>query len=215
MASQARTQTSFCFAGEHRQFQVLSQRFFGRPLRKPELRGLSGAPRCAELDVGVLEEEIYIEYHEIQQVGMSGVCRVGMEPSGRVLWNDSILIFRKEFRALGLGLACFARQVFWSRKLGILWARTVGGRKYDQNGYYSWPRYGFDALLPSALKPQCSEGFGTIMSVLDLMATKKGRQYWRENGSELTLAFDFSPQSRSMRVLNEYILEVRLRDEKQ
>ncbi len=204
------TRSSFFFAGEHREFQALSRRFFGRSLRRPEIHGLSGAPCRAHIDVGVLEEEIYIEYQEIEQVGMSGVCRVAMESAERVLWNDSVLILRKEFRARGLGLECFARQVLWSRRLGILWARTVGGRNNGQNGYYSWPRYGFDAKLPGSFQPP---GFGKIVSVLDLMETEIGRRYWREHGCELSLAFDFSPQSRSMRVLNDYLHENRGRME--
>ncbi len=204
MTPNLRVRSSCCFAGEHREFQALSRHFFGRALRKPELHGLSGAPRCASVDVGVLEEAIYIEYQEIEQVGMSGVCRVCMESTDRVLWNDSVLIFRKEFRARGLGLECFARQVFWSQRLGILWARTIGGRKNGQNGYYSWPRYGFDAELPKSLRPRYSEGLGNIVSVLDLMETEIGRRYWQEQGCELSLVFDFSPKSRSMRVLNDY-----------
>lgn len=203
------TPPSLFFAGEARSFRALSTRLFGRPLRKNELRGLSGAPGGARIDVGVLEEMIYIEYQEFDRIGMSGVCRVGLESADRVLWNDSTLIFRQEYRSRGIGLECFARQVFWSRQLGILWAKTVGGRCDGENGYYSWPRYGFDAALPRTFRLRLSRHFGKIVSVLDLMETDLGRRYWREHGFELALSFDFSPRSRSMVALDRYMHEKR------
>ncbi len=81
------------------------------------------------------------------------------------------------------------------------------------NGYYTWPRLGYDAPL-SDVKVQISpskwtelqQRFPNAQSILDIMETKDGRDWWKTNGRDLHNAkFDLAEGSRSRRVLEAYL----------
>ena len=72
--------------GERKLFRLLSAEFFGRILRHSELFDLCGAPQRSIVHVGTYnEEEIHVEFLEIEQIGMMGVYRLCSEPDGLCL----------------------------------------------------------------------------------------------------------------------------------
>ena len=193
------------FFGEKDAFRLLSAEFFGRILRRSELFALCGAPSSSKLQVGALDTEIYIEFQESERIGMIGSSRLRSESDGLCLVIDSFFILRKEYRGRGIGFACFQRQIHRARRLGFRKVQTDTKRKKDENGHYTWPRFGFDALLPIPLLGTLPLFLHGAVSVLDVMKFPAGRIWWKENGIGLSLQFDLHRSSRSMRVFRRYL----------
>lgn len=104
----------------------------------------------------------------------------------------------------GTGLRAFARMVRAGQAAGFVAIDTVavGAARSDRNGYYTWPRFGFDAVLA----PLVAERAGAC-DLLTLMATPEGRDWWRLNGGAVEARFDLLPGSRSLAVLDQYMRE--------
>ena len=114
----------------------------------------------------------------------------------------------------GYGTRSLARQVEALRELGIdrIVTLAAGGRDApDLNGFYTWPRLGFDGPIPDAsieeLPSALSRTLGSPALVSELMASAQGRAWWRANGRSFDATFDTRPGSRSSRVLDAYIRE--------
>ena len=196
-------QVSFFF-GEKNAFRLLSAEFFGRILRRSELFGLCGAPRSSTLHVGTVDAEIYIEFLETERIGMMGAYRLRSESDGLCLIIDSALIFQADCRGCGIGFAAFQRQVHRARHLGFRKIRADTERKQNENGHYTWPRFGFDAPLPSPFLHRLPVFLHGAASVLDVMEFPAGRIWWKEHGIGLSLQFDLRRFSRSMTVFLAY-----------
>lgn len=75
------------------------------------------------------------------------------------------------------------------------------------NGYYTWPRLGFETKNKKALKEYNSydKNFKGVDSLLDLMSTKAGRDYWKSDGpyhpdrSVYEMTFDLKYGSKSLK----------------
>src|SRR5262249_10944842 len=68
------------------------------------------------------------------------------------------------------------------------------------NGYYTYPKYGFDAPIPAAvlglITPQQNAALLGRATVLDLTADAVGRGFWKAHGVQLNnMAFDLTPGS--------------------
>lgn len=133
----------------------------------------------------------------------------------------------------GLGLKIFAQQVAHGEKMGFKKIETTAGgygTKHDyhsdMNGYYTWPRFGYDANLKEIMELQDEEysmefddgrnhasdftkalkkTFPTAKRISDLMKTPEGRQWWLENGVEHDAQFDLKPGSLSRKILESYL----------
>lgn len=70
------------------------------------------------------------------------------------------------------------------------------------NGYYTYPKYGFDEAIPAAILAQITPLQNAALqgrvTVLDLMADDVGRKFWKANGVQLNnMVFDLTPGSLS------------------
>jgi hypothetical protein len=97
----------------------------------------------------------------------------------------------------------------YARALGVTRIETDAGRGDHENGYYTWPRFGFDGPLPPRIHSMLPLGLTSAKSVLDLMDSKQGRQWWQKNGTSVQLVFEMAAQSRSWRVFEQYLVERR------
>ena len=73
------------------------------------------------------------------------------------------------------------------------------------NGYYTWPRLGYDAELEPEYRRKLPEQFRDARTVQDLMATREGAEHWKRTGYMAQMKFDTTPGSRSIQVLNRYL----------
>ena len=107
----------------------------------------------------------------------------------------------------GLGLQMFYRQARNAADLVVDRIETVAGRNNGENGYYAWPRYGFQGPLPASVRHLLPVGLECSHTILDLMLCEKGRDWWREHGVTTAVRFDLVPGSRSRRTLARYVRE--------
>ena len=108
----------------------------------------------------------------------------------------------------------FAEQVANAREAGFDWieCHAAGFKGGVYNGYYTWPRFGYDQELDTLRDQNTAEAakrdFPEAKTVLDIMKTKEGRDWWKENGADLHKAkFDLREGSRSMKILEAYLHE--------
>ena len=190
--------------GEQTATERISRRLLSRRLELSEYAGLAGAPDDALVDVGVLRGMIYIEMSDPRSAYRAYYF---LRRAGRfvVLINDGFHIFYRELRGSGFGLHVFHRQVKNAVRLGVRRIETVAGRQRGENGYYTWPRYGFDAELSARIRRKLPAGLERKRTVLGLMASIRGRRWWLDHGETIHAVFDLAPGSRSRRSLSQYV----------
>jgi len=111
----------------------------------------------------------------------------------------------------GQGAEIFSNQVENAVENGFSYIRchAAGNQGSEFNGYYTWPRYGYDqdiSEFDGAFQQKVKSAFPEANSVLDIMETKEGRDWWKANGKDMRNAkFDLKPGSRSMNILKSYM----------
>jgi hypothetical protein len=137
------------------------------------------------------------------------------DPDGKLtLYNDQIDI-TEGHPLKGQGFKSFIGQVQAARAAGVSKLDTEGrGDPADResseamNGYYTWPRLGYDGEIPEQYRDKLpgdlKKQMGGQTNIATLMATPAGREWWKANGGPLDLSFDLSEGSPSMRLLASY-----------
>jgi hypothetical protein len=193
------------YLGERYRAEQAARQLFGRRLATWEYAGLAGATDNGVVEVGTLADNLYLEVHGPSELPYRGVLVVRDTPAGPLLVNEGFHILRRSCQAGGLGLRVFSRQVDQARSLGIERIETVAGRYACENGYYTWPRYGFDGRLAPNIRQRLPRWLCCADTVLDLMASAPGRLWWKANGVPLRVTFDLSRRSRSWQVFERYL----------
>lgn len=136
--------------------------------------------------------------------------------------DGSVRVHNDYFRGEGVGKQMFGRQVENAVAAGVKSIDTHAAGQFvagpdpnktygTYNGYYTWPRYGYDAKLPDSayakltggLKEKADAGGKMVSS---LMGTDEGRKWWLRNGSDLFHAdFDLTPGSKSLSTFTKYL----------
>jgi len=197
------------YRGERRGVERTARRLFRRRLEACEYAALAGAPDDGEVEVGTLDAGLYLEMHEPAANAYHAVDLVRPLDAGLAVVIDAFYVCQT-MRRMGLGLTIFTRQLAAAAALGVVRIETTAGRSSDENGYYTWPRFGFDGPLPPEIRQHLPPALDHAHDVLDLMQCEKGRRWWREHGVPIHLAFDLSPHSRS-RIVLDYYLGAKLR----
>lgn len=141
--------------------------------------------------------------------------------TGEWIMKNELFVIGKDYPP-GYGTRALRRQMEAAGKLGIARVQTDAaggkgsgyGKRY--NGYYTWPRLGYDGPVPTEydkggklkVPPELHPGVPRDkLLVSDLMATPEGREWWKANGTTFEASFDPRPGSRSMQVLDAYMKE--------
>jgi len=192
------------FRGEKRGVQRIALRLFRRRLETWEYAGLAGAPDDAEVEVGTYNAGLYVEMFQPVTSCYHVVQLIRRADDGPIVVIDAFRVCQP-MRQKGLGSAIFARQLAAASALGASRIETLAGRHGDENGYYTWPRFGFDGPLPDEIRRKLPLGLNHATNVVDLMRWEKGRQWWKAHGIPIRLAFDLADQSRSREVFERYL----------
>ena len=191
--------------------QELSKKYLGGDFNNASL--LTGAPGGSTIRLREVNGKLYISVKNEELVVCTRI--VGVDSSGKkYIKNEEFALSEK---GTGRGTEIFAFQVEQASKHGFayLTCSAVGGE--EANGHYTWPRLGYDQSLESVAKQskrdaeivdRASKLFPDAKSVLDIMSTKNGRDWWKENGADMAHAtFDLSKGSRSQKILAAYLEE--------
>jgi len=200
----SRAEVRFSY-GEEAGVARVARRLFGRKLRDWEHAGLAGAPDGARVEVGTYRGGLHLEVSGPADGGFRAVFLVRGAASEVVIVIDAFHIHVVSMRKKGLGLKIFHRQLANAELLGVDRIETIAGRREDENGYYTWPRFGFDGPLSGRIRECLPPGFEGVRSVSDLMDCEKGRLWWREHGETIELSFEVARGSRSREVFRRYV----------
>lgn len=183
-----------------------SQQIFGRALTEDDYRSLVGAPKNADVTVSTDGEKLLI--HTEGKAGRNATFyndrEVYKEGDNIVLHNDYFMVDGKTGK--GFGTQVFANQVEGAQRLGVSKIVTLAAREEGLfNGYYTWPRLGYDASLPRGFRNGLAgtpyEGFSRVSQ---FMKTSGGRNWWKMFGIQMDMSFSLRPGSRSLRTLKAY-----------
>jgi hypothetical protein len=192
--------------GERAAARRIARRLFRRHLELWEYAGLAGAPRNARVEVGASGDRLYIEMGDPTGATYRAHFYLRRAAGRLVLLNDGFHIGIGALRRRGFGLRVFERQAAAAGALGVDRIELVAGRRRDENGYYTWPRFGFEGELPARVRRALPNGLENAATVLDLMECQQGRSWWREHGVTIRAAFDLTEGSRSRAALDRYVL---------
>lgn len=175
---------------------------------------LVGAPKdsAVRLGTGLSSNSLLIDVKAQEFFAKRMLSR---DDEGRLYLHNDLLMVKPEHQGAGIGSDVFHREVEAAADAGVAYIETHAARDDDpsmpMNGYYTWPRLGYDAPLtdlPPQLRHRIGGQFPDAKSVLDLMETETGRSFWKKEGTDLFHAkFDLTPGSRSMRVHAAYTAE--------
>jgi hypothetical protein len=191
--------------GERSAAERIARRLFRRPLENWEYAGLAGAPDGAQVEIGASRDKLYIEVGDPVAATFRGYYYVRLAAPYLVVINDGFHIPLRNLQRRGLGLRIVHRQVATAAALGVDRIEVVAGRRREENGYYTWPRFGFEGALPARLRRMLPIGLHDAKTILDLMECEKGRAWWRENGVTIGARFDLAAGSRSRAALDRYV----------
>lgn len=186
---------------------------FGRDVDYADIAQMAGAPSGSRIDFEVVtaatgDLAIRVDVKN-EDLGISAVRKFYKDEDKIVLLNDGLTI-DKDHRGSGLGTELFKRQVDNAAKNGVSEIRTVAGAGRGENGYYTWPRLGYDREMKESDWPWSKppESLGKISRISDLMRTKEGREWWKTQGGTLKdMVFDLTDNSQSRRILDAYVEE--------
>lgn len=93
-------------------------------------------------------------------------------------------------------------QVAAARSFGFEKILDYADNREGRNGYYTWPRLGFDKELSEKDISCLPVEFKHFTRLSDLMEDQGACEWWKKNGFGQELTFNTSPESSSMRLLN-------------
>jgi hypothetical protein len=191
--------------GEGGAAERIARRLFQHPLERWEYAGLAGAPDDARVEVGASRGGLYLEIGDPAGAAYRGYFYVRRAAGHLVVINDGFHIPLRHLQRRGLGLHVVQRQVAVAAALGVARIELLAGRRREENGYYTWPRFGFEGVLPALLRRMLPVDLRGARTVLDLMECEKGRAWWRENGVTIGARFELAAGSRSRAALDRYV----------
>lgn len=153
----------------------------------------------------------------IKHPKMDRVSRfIGTDSEGKRFIRNEIIEVKPKYQSEGLGVSIFSKQVENASEEGFEYISThaAGSSGGSMNGYYTWPRFGYNQSVASLAKHNSKAArailsyFPDAKSVRDVMSTAKGREWWRQHGSDLHDArFSLADGSWSQYILAEYLVE--------
>lgn len=125
--------------------------------------------------------------------------------AGRSAELRSFQIDPMSSRRRGIGARIFAQMASGLAFIGVneisLWAEDD-----NANGYYTWPRLGFNMKIPAYLHPlMIHDGLPAVDNTHDLFKEEGGAAWWKEYGERDAALFDLRPGSESWVMLNNYL----------
>lgn len=198
---------------------------FGR--RTQDVASLVGAPNdalvLARIDWDQTNKDDPVLNVKVENSEYNAERTVYKNDEGDLVIRNETFFIKPSATGKGLGTEVFARQIANALRFGVKYVTTFGGGQANGvqpvNGYYTWPRLGYDCGVHSIgvkfgedgkkLRRKIRKKFPDAQRLQDIMRTREGRQWWKENGLGSDLFFDLTKSNpgsrRSLRVLNNYL----------
>ncbi|WP_156173782.1 hypothetical protein [Cupriavidus basilensis] len=177
-------------------------------MQPAQIARLAGAMDDSRIQVAESAKAIFLTVRHRMLTEMIREIRTGED--GLVLIVNESFLLKTEYQNQGLGVRSFAIEATEAsaQDFSKIVTEAVGSRDSAHfNGYYTWPRLGYDAELEPGERARLPEPLQYATTVLDLMDSEEGRAWWYENGAGRLMEFDLKPDSRSWAILNRYMQE--------
>lgn len=164
-------------------------------------------------DGDILGSEIKEEGSKISisTVTEDGFTKRTFDKSSKTVDMELFLLSPLTEKGKGKGTSIFKNQVEQFKKIGFNKLETHAGDIGGMNGYYTWARLGYEInnsedkeIFKEMLKHEKDNDIKKATSLQNLMETKKGQTWWRENGFGFKGTFDLKDNSTSLKTLNDY-----------
>lgn len=185
-----------------------AEQILKKPVTKEELAQLVGAPDGALVTITSQQGQIKIQVEDdALQLDALRTLNLQKMPDGSiapVITNNHISISPDAPK--GTGTKILLDQVNALQSQGVLEIRTWagGGPGQSMNGYYTWPRLGYDGDWYDFQGKATGTPFENYTKVSQFMETAEGREWWKNNGEAHQAVFDLRPGSASVETLKEY-----------
>lgn len=178
---------------------------FGDDVTPEQAAKLIGAPKGLELNVfrnGDRDEISFVgQSHQVSNISRS-LYRNGQ---GELVMHNNMFFLKPLHQGSGLGTDVFSDEVRACVEAGVAEIQTTAGKDRTMNGYYTWPRLGYDAPIAKWDRPRLPDSLAHCWTVQDLYETEEGRAWWKKHGDTTNMTFDLRPGSNSLKVLNSYL----------
>jgi hypothetical protein len=142
----------------------------------------------------------------------SSECEL-FEIERELFWNERFIdnkLLSVFSTGRGTGTIILINEIIQARKLGITHLKVSAAKNERFNGYYTWARLGY-----SIDSPDDQEQFDELISnhgrseksMIELMQTEDGRDFWRQNGFWWQGIFDLSRESENIQAINNYLIQ--------
>lgn len=186
-----------------------TQQLFGRQPADDDLARLAGALDGATVNVSVKKKKgwLYLTVNDARFERYETSVR--KDADGNLFAYIHHAYAAAGQSGQGHGVRAFLRQVNAARRLGLKRFELFAAghpRSTNENGYYVWARYGFDALLREeerATLPPLLQGATTINQII----RRGGQKWWKRLGDARSMNFDLADDSEMMSVFRDYLAE--------
>ncbi len=178
--------------------------------------GLSGAMSHSTVHVSFVGGLIQLEVLSPAVRRMIRRIVYDMAAEALSVWNAKFVI-RPEFRGQDLAVRSIVVQARCAANLGFAYLSTYAAGDISTatainqaeawSGYYVWPRLGFNAEIPEDVASLLPPELRYATTLIDLVSTARGAQFWFEHGHGLDLKFDLTDRSISWQTLMRYTSE--------
>ncbi len=194
--------------GKEEVVAALSKDLLGEPAQ--HVASLVGAPDDAEVHLSPTTDGKGLSI-SIKGSGFKARRYLRRDKDGKLFIKNDIFEVDEDKQGSGIGSEIFSRQVQTASAMGVSYlVCEAAGRPGDKmNGYYTWPRMGYDAPIASIENAvKIKKQFPEAKTLLDVMASEEGRDWWKANGLDIEKAtFDLTSDSRSMKIHAAYMAE--------
>lgn len=177
----------------------------GPKATKSDLASLAGATDDALVDVSILgKTEIQLA---VRGKGYEAVRRIRRNLDGELVLSNEQFYVAADHQRQGIGTRVFGRQVETAARLGVKRINThaVGAPGSADNGYATWPKFGYDGEIPDVPKQHLPASLAGSERLSDLMRTPEGRAWWTAHGQSVHLSFNLSDGSLSRAIWDGYL----------
>jgi hypothetical protein len=173
-----------------------------------DLALMTGAPEGAEITVTKVGRDTV--KLAIRNERYTSDRTIGFDEEGRKFIHNDYLRVKEE--GTGLGRELMAKQVYNAADKGFDYLATYAAKSSTMDGYSVWPHMGYNESLKSIsrkspwIAERIVERFPGAESIQDVVKTKEGQDWWKQNGSDLyNMIFNLKPGSRSRSKFDEQI----------
>ncbi len=166
----------------------------GKSVSLNDLASLSGATDTGKVYIYAAGHKIELSVLDPKYTAYRIISR---DKDGSLVMKAAAFHVHEGEQGKGIGQEVFGRMVETGQRLGVDKITADAARSSTENGYYTWPRFGYDGPLSVVIKDKLPPNLRSANTVQDLFTSHEGREWWKINGESTQMTFDLKPGSLS------------------